>query len=240
MILASANQFRGSPMSDYVIPAPPVTAVPVAGGGQFPVRRVFCVGRNYADHALEMGGDPTREPPFFFSKPSDAVTLATQLPTDPISKKFEHEAELVVAIGKGGSNIPANKALEHVYGYSVGCDLTRRDMQGEAKKAGRPWDMSKGFDNSAPIGEIKPASAIGHPSKGRLTLSVNGTVKQDGDISQMTWPVPDIVAFLSTLVALAPGDLIYTGTPAGVGPLVEGDKVEITCEGVATCTFTLV
>jgi len=227
-------------MSEFVVPAAPVTAVPVAGGGKFPVRRVFCVGRNYADHALEMGGDPTREPPFFFSKPADAVTLATQLPTDPISKKFEHEAELVVAIGKGGSNIPADKALEHVYGYSVGCDLTRRDMQGEAKKAGRPWDMSKGFDNSAPIGEIKPASAIGHPSKGKLTLSVNGTVKQSGDISQMTWPVPDVIAFLSTLVALAPGDLIYTGTPAGVGPLVKGDKVEIACEGVATCTFTLV
>ncbi len=227
-------------MSEFVVPAAPVTTVPVAGGGKFPVRRVFCVGRNYADHALEMGGDPTREPPFFFSKPSDAVTLAAQLPTDPISKKFEHEAELVVAIGKGGSNIPAAQALEHVYGYSVGCDLTRRDMQGEAKKAGRPWDMSKGFDNSAPIGEIKPASAIGHPAKGTLTLSVNGTIKQSGDISQMTWPVPDVIAFLSTLVALAPGDLIYTGTPAGVGPLVKGDKVEIVCEGVSTCVFTLI
>ena len=227
-------------MSDYVVPAAPVTAVPVEGGGRFPVRRVFCVGRNYADHALEMGGDPTREPPFFFSKPTDAVTLSAEIPTDKISKKFEFEAELVVAIGKGGSDIPAASALDHVYGYSVGCDLTRRDMQGEAKKAGRPWDMSKGFDNSAPIAPIQPASKLGHPTKGKLTLSVNGALKQNGDIAQMTWPVPDIVAFLSTLVALAPGDLIYTGTPAGVGPLVKGDKVEITCEGIAALTFTLV
>ena len=227
-------------MSDYVVPAAPAPVVPVEGGGQFPVRRVFCVGRNYADHALEMGGDPTREPPFFFSKPADAVTLAARIPTDKISKKFEFEAELVVAIGTGGSDIPADKALQHVYGYSVGCDLTRRDLQGEAKKAGRPWDMSKGFDNSAPIAPIQPAAKIGHPSHGKLTLSVNGVLKQNGDISQMTWPVPDIVAFLSTLVALAPGDLIYTGTPAGVGPLVKGDKVEIACEGIAALTFALV
>jgi len=227
-------------MSDYVVPAAPVTTVPVEGGGTFPVRRVFCVGRNYADHALEMGGDPTREPPFFFTKPADAVTLAAEIPTDRISKKFEYEAELVVAIGKGGSDIAASSALDHVYGYSVGCDLTRRDLQGEAKKAGRPWDMAKGFDNSAPIAPIQPAAKLGHPSRGALTLAVNGAIRQKGDISQMTWPVPDIIAFLSTLVALAPGDLIYTGTPAGVGPLVKGDKVEIACEGIAQLTFTLV
>jgi fumarylpyruvate hydrolase len=227
-------------MTDYVIPAVPQTVVPVTGGGQFPVRRVFCVGRNYADHALEMGGDPTREAPFFFSKPADAVTLAAEIPADKISKKFEFEAELVVAIGKGGADISADKALDHVYGYSVGCDLTRRDMQGEAKKAGRPWDMSKGFDNSGPIAPIQPAAKIGHPAKGRLTLSVNGATKQDGDISQMIWPVPDIIAFLSQLVVLAPGDLIYTGTPAGVGPIVKGDKVEIVCDGVGTCAFKLV
>ena len=227
-------------MTDYVVPAFPVTTVPVAGGGAFPVRRVFCVGRNYADHALEMGGDPTREPPFFFSKPADAVTVAAEIPFDPISKKFEFEGELVVAIGKGGSNIAASDALDHVYGYSVGCDLPRRDMQGEAKKAGRPWDMSKGFDNSAPIAPLQPAAAIGHPAKGALTLSVNGAVKQKGDLSQMIWPVQDVVAFLSTLVALAPGDLIYTGTPSGVGPLAKGDKVEIACEGVTSFSFTLV
>ena len=227
-------------MTEYVVPAAPQAAVPVAGGGQFPVRRVFCVGRNYADHAREMGSDPDREPPFFFSKPADAVTVAAEIPADKISKKFEFEGELVVAIGKGGADIPAASALDHVYGYSVGCDLTRRDLQGEAKKTGRPWDMSKGFDNSAPIAPIQPAAKIGHPGKGRLTLSVNGAIKQDGDISQMIWPVPDVIAFLSTLVVLAPGDLIYTGTPSGVGPIVKGDKVEIICEGVTTCTFTLV
>ena len=227
-------------MTEYVVPAAPQAAVPVAGGGQFPVRRVFCVGRNYADHAREMGSDPDREPPFFFSKPADAVTVAAEIPADKISKKFEFEGELVVTIGKGGADIPAASALDHVYGYSVGCDLTRRDLQSEAKKTGRPWDMSKGFDNSAPIAPIQPAAKIGHPGKGRLTLSVNGAIKQDGDISQMIWPVPDVIAFLSTLVVLAPGDLIYTGTPSGVGPIVKGDKVEIICEGVTTCTFTLV
>jgi len=227
-------------MTEYVVPAAPQAVVPVAGGGQFPVRRIFCVGRNYADHALEMGSDPSREPPFFFSKPADAVILAAEIPTDKISKKFEFEGELVVAIGKGGADIPAASALDHVYGYSVGCDLTRRDLQSEAKKTGRPWDMSKGFDNSAPIAPIQPAAKIGHPGKGRLTLSVNGAIKQDGDISQMIWPVPDVIAFLSQLVVLAPGDLIYTGTPSGVGPIVKGDKVEITCEGVTACSFTLV
>jgi fumarylpyruvate hydrolase len=227
-------------MSDFVVPAAPTPFVPVEGGGRFPIRRVFCVGRNYADHALEMGGDPNREPPFFFSKPADAVTLAAEIPTDKVSKKFEYEAELVIAIGKGGSDISAASAKDHIYGYSVGCDLTRRDLQGEAKKAGRPWDMSKGFDNSAPIAPIRPVSAIGHPAKGALTLKVNGAVKQNGDIAQMIWPAADIVAFLSTLVALAPGDLIYTGTPAGVGPIIRGDKVEIACEGIASLTFTLV
>jgi len=227
-------------MTEYVVPAAPQAAVPVVGGGQFPVRRVFCVGRNYADHAREMGSDPSREPPFFFSKPADAVTVASEIPADKISKKFEFEGELVVAIGKGGADIPAASALDHVYGYSVGCDLTRRDLQSDAKKTGRPWDMSKGFDNSAPIAPIQPAAKIGHPAKGRLTLSVNGALKQEGDISQMIWPVPDVIAFLSTLVVLAPGDLIYTGTPAGVGPIVTGDKVEIICEGVTTCSFTLV
>lgn len=227
-------------MSAYVVPAAPQTAVPVAGGGQFPVRRVFCVGRNYADHAREMGSDPTREPPFFFSKPADAVTTLAAIPTDKISQKLEFEGELVVAIGKGGASIPASAALDHVYGYSVGCDLTRRDLQGEAKKTGRPWDMAKGFDNSGPIAPIQPASAIGHPAEGMLTLAVNGTVKQEGDISDMIWPVPDVIAFLSTLVELAPGDLIFTGTPSGVGPIVKGDKVEIACAGVTSFSFTLV
>jgi len=227
-------------MSAYVVPAAPQTVVPVAGGGQFPVRRVFCVGRNYADHAREMGHDPTHEPPFFFSKPADAVTVAAAIPTDKISKKLEFEGELVVAIGKGGADIKTGDALDHVYGYSVGCDLTRRDLQGEAKKAGRPWDMSKGFDNSAPIAPIQPASAIGHPAEGALTLAVNGSVKQNGDISDMIWPIADVIAFLSGLVELAPGDLIFTGTPSGVGALAKGDKVEIACAGVTSFSFTLI
>lgn len=227
-------------MSAYVVPAAPQTIVPVAGGGHFPVRRVFCVGRNYADHAREMGHDPTREPPFFFSKPADAITTTSFVPTDKVSKKLEFEGELVVAIGKGGADIKPAQALDHVYGYSVGCDLTRRDLQGEAKKAGRPWDMAKGFDNSGPVAPLQPASAIGHPAEGTLTLAVNGTVKQKADISDMIWPVPDVIAFLSTLVELAPGDLIFTGTPAGVGPIVKGDKVEIACAGVASFSFTLV
>ena len=227
-------------MSAFVVPAAPQPLVPVVGGGQFPVRRVFCVGRNYADHAREMGSDPDREPPFFFSKPADAVTVAAAIPCDKISKKLEFEGELVVAIGKGGANITADKALDHVYGYSVGCDLTRRDMQGEAKKAGRPWDMSKGFDNSGPMAPIQPVSAIGHPAEGALTLAVNGAVKQNGDIGQMIWPVADVIAFLSELVELAPGDLIFTGTPSGVGPVVKGDKIEIACAGVTSFSFTLI
>jgi fumarylpyruvate hydrolase len=227
-------------MTAFVVPAAPQTVVPVEGGGQFPVRRVFCVGRNYADHAREMGSDPDREPPFFFTKPADAVTVASSIPTDKISKKLEFEGELVVAIGTGGANIDAKVALDHVYGYSVGCDLTRRDLQGEAKKTGRPWDMSKGFDNSGPIAPIQPVSAIGHPAEGALTLAVNGAVKQSGDIAQMIWPVADVIAFLSQLVELAPGDLIFTGTPSGVGPVVKGEKIEIACAGVTSFSFTLI
>jgi fumarylpyruvate hydrolase len=227
-------------MTVFVVPAAPQTVVPVEGGGQFPVRRVFCVGRNYADHAREMGSDPDREPPFFFTKPADAVTVADEIPCDTVSSRLEFEGELVVAIGKGGANIVPGEALDHVYGYSVGCDLTRRDLQGEAKKTGRPWDMSKGFDNSGPLAPIQPVSAIGHPAEGALTLAVNGAVKQNGDISQMIWPVADIIAFLSQLVALAPGDLIFTGTPSGVGPVVKGDKIEIACAGVTSFSFTLI
>jgi fumarylpyruvate hydrolase len=227
-------------MTSFVVPPAPVTSVPVEGGGRFPVRRVFCVGRNYAEHAKEMGGDPTREPPFFFTKPADAVTLAAEIPLDRVSQMLEYEGELVVAIGKGGADIDAASALDHVYGYSVGCDLTRRDLQGQAKKAGRPWDMAKGFDHSAPIATIVPAARIGHPKKGALTLRVNGELRQNGDISQMTWPVPDVVAFLSRLVALAPGDLIYTGTPAGVGKLAAGDLVEVAVEGVGKLSFKMI
>lgn len=211
-------------MTNYVIPAPPQAAAPVSGGGLFPVRRIFCVGRNYADHAREMGGDPTREPPFFFAKPADAlVTGGADTPFPSLTKNLNHEIELVIAIGKIGADIPAENALDHIYGYAAGIDLTRRDLQAAARENKKPWDMAKGFDHSAPIGPIEPAAKIGHPAKGRISFAVNGAVKQDGDLADMIWSIPEIVATLSTYVALAPGDLIFTGTPAGVGPLVRGD-----------------
>jgi fumarylpyruvate hydrolase len=211
-------------MVDYVFAPPPQAAAPVAGGKSFPVRRIFCVGQNYAAHAREMGGDPTREPPFFFAKPADAlVTDGGDTPYPSLTRNFHHEIELVVAIGKGGVDIPAAAALDHVYGYAAGLDMTRRDIQAEARKTGRPWEMSKGFDFSAPLGLIHAAAQIGHPKAGRISLQVNGAVKQDGDLADLIWSVPEIVAALSTFVALSPGDLIFTGTPSGVGPVVAGD-----------------
>jgi fumarylpyruvate hydrolase len=220
-------------MSELVLAAPAPVTVPVAGGGLFPVRRVFCVGRNYAAHAREMGSDPTREPPFFFTKPADAlVTGGAATPYPSATANLHHEMELVVAIGQGGVDIAPADALGHVYGYAAGIDLTRRDLQDEAKNTRRPWDMSKGFDASAPIGEIAPASKIGHPAKGRIHITVNATLRQDGDLADQIWPVPDIIAHLSRLVRLAPGDLIFTGTPDGVAALVRGDAVEGVIEGV--------
>ncbi len=220
-------------MNEYVIAPPPVVAIPAAGGKLFPVRRVFCVGRNYAAHAREMGSDPEREPPFFFMKPPDALVTAgaaTQYP--PATANLHHEIELVVAIRQGGADISAAGALAHVFGYAVGIDLTRRDLQDEAKATRRPWDMSKGFDASAPIGELTPASTAGHPASGRIALSVNDEIRQEGDLADQIWPVPEIIAALSRLVTLAPGDLIFTGTPDGVGPLVRGDVVTGEIAGV--------
>ena len=220
-------------MSDFVIPPPPVPAVPVAGGGSFPVRRIFCVGRNYAEHVREMGGDPTREAPFFFTKPADAVlTRGADMPYPPRTSDLHHEMELVAAIGSGGADIKPAEALGHVYGYAAGLDMTRRDLQSEAKKAGRPWDMSKGFDFSAPIGEIVPASRIGHPARGSIELKVNGKTRQSSDLNRMIWSVAETVAYLSGLVRLAPGDLIFTGTPEGVAPVTRGDLLEGIVEGV--------
>jgi fumarylpyruvate hydrolase len=225
----------GHVSKDYVLTAPSVTVVPVVGGKYFPVRRVFCVGRNYAAHAREMGGNPEREPPFFFMKPVDAlVTGGAGTPYPPATGNVHHEIELVVTIGKGGINIPAAKALGHVFGYAAGIDLTRRDLQDAAKAARRPWDMSKGFDASAPIGEIVPASAAGHPAGGRITLMVNYALRQAGDLADQIWTVPQIIEALSFLVALAPGDLIFTGTPDGVGPLAHGDLLEGEIAGIGT------
>ena len=214
----------------------PVTqpSAEIAGDARrFPIRRIFCVGKNYADHAREMGGDPTREPPFFFSKPADAVVSGTaDIAMPSRTDNLHHEIELVVALGQGGSNIAAQDALAAVFGYAVGNDLTRRDLQADAKAGGRPWDMAKGFDHSAVLSPIRPAAEIGHPSAVRIWLTINGVIRQDGDIADMIWPVADIIAELSTYVELKPGDLIYTGTPAGVGRISPGDVVEGGIDGI--------
>ncbi len=219
-------------MADYVIAPPAIVSIPVAGGGSFPVRRVFCVGRNYAEHAREMGSDPDREPPFFFMKPADALLLhGADMPYPPASKDLHHEMELVVALGKGGADIAEADALSHVWGYAAGLDMTRRDVQNAAKKEGKPWDMGKGFDHSAPIGTLVPAANI-DPSHGLIELKVNGAVRQISDLSKMIWNVAETIAYLSRLVTLAPGDLIYTGTPENVAAVQRGDVLEGVVAGV--------
>jgi fumarylpyruvate hydrolase len=227
-------------MPFFVFPPAAPTVLPVSGGGLLPIRRVFCVGRNYADHVREMGNDPTREAPVFFTKPADAITTRPTVPLPPKSDNVHFEGELVVAIGKDGANISVENALNAVFGYTVGCDLTRRDLQAAAKAAGQPWDMAKGFDFSGPTGVVHPADEIGHPTRGALTLSVNGQQRQTGDIADMIWSVPEIIAALSSFVSLAAGDLIFTGTPSGVGRVVTGDRVEIRIEGITSHVFTLV
>ena len=221
------------PMS-FAIPAPPPVTLPIDGtDALFPVVRVFCVGRNYAEHAVEMGHDPDREPPFFFMKPAVAVVPGGgRLPFPPATDDLHHEIELVVALRSGGADIPVEQALERVFGYAVGLDMTRRDLQAQAKEMGRPWDMGKGFDRSAPIAALRPAEAIGHPDAGAIWLRVNGEPRQEGDLAQQIWKVPETIAFLSTLVELRPGDLIMTGTPKGVGRVVPGDRLEGHIDGV--------
>jgi fumarylpyruvate hydrolase len=228
-------------MTDYVFAPPTQPAVKVEGETRlFPVRRIFCVGRNYADHAREMGADPTRELPFFFCKPADALVAdGSVIPYPPQTQDLQHEIELVVAIAKGGSNIAREDALSHVFGYGVGIDLTRRDLQQEAKDKKRPWDWGKGFDNSAPISALRKISEIGHPAAGRIHLSVNGAVKQDGDLSQLIWPVADVIAFISQSMRLEAGDLIYTGTPAGVAAVGPGDVLKGEVAGVASLTVNI-
>lgn len=225
---------------NYVFPPAATASLPVAGtGSRFPVRRVFCVGRNYAEHAREMGAADQAaglEPPFFFMKPGDAVVtgegeIVVSYP--PLTHNLHHEVELVVALGSGGANVTVDAAKAMIFGYSVGLDLTRRDIQARAKEKGHPWDMGKGFDQSAVSGVIQPAADIGHPASGRIWLSVNGQLRQEGDLDQMMWKVAEVIANLSTSVRLAAGDLIYTGTPAGVGPIVPGDLLEAGVDGVA-------
>lgn len=226
----------------YVLPPPPTIAVPVTGGGLFPVRRVYCVGRNYAEHVREMGGDPDRgDPPFFFGKPADALVVeGGDVPYPPGTSDLHHEMELVVAIGRGGAAIEPAEALRHVFGYAAGIDLTRRDLQAAAKKAGRPWDMAKGFDRSGPIGMIRRADGTGHPATGRIRLAVNGETRQDADLSAMIWSVPEVIAALSGLVRLEPGDLIFTGTPAGVSAVRPGDRLAGEIDGVGTVETRIV
>lgn len=219
---------------NYAIPPSPPVTLPIADSDAvFPVLRVFCVGRNYAEHAVEMGHDPDREPPFFFMKPATAVVAnGGRLPFPVATDDLHHEIELVVALRSGGADLAQDSALEHVFGYAVGLDMTRRDLQAKAKEMGRPWDMGKGFDRSAPMSAIRPADAIGHPSSGAISLSVNGELRQEGDLAQQIWKVPETIAYLSTLVELRAGDLIMTGTPSGVGRVVPGDRLEGHVDGV--------
>ena len=228
-------------MTLFVVPPPEPPSAAVAGSAQrFPLRRVFCVGRNYAAHAREMGKDPTREAPFFFMKPADAVVPASGvIPYPMLTANFHHEVELVVAIGGHGLRVAPGAALGLVWGYGAGVDLTRRDLQEVAKAMSRPWEWSKAFDASAPISPLHPASVIGHPAAGRIWLEVNGEPRQQGDLQDLIWPVADIVSHISHSVALRPGDLIFTGTPAGVGALHPGDQVRGGVDGVAEFAFEI-
>ena len=217
----------------YVIAAPKQASVPVKGTHlRFPVRRIYCVGRNYNDHVVEMGGVPGREPPFFFQKPADALLLDGNFPYPSATRDVHHEVELVVALHSGGKDIAVSNAAQHIYGYAVGIDMTRRDLQGEAKKAGRPWEVGKAFDHSAPIGEIIPKEDTGVLEHAGISLHVNGTQRQSSDISQMIWSVAEVISELSRLFELHAGDIVFAGTPSGVGPVQPGDKLHATIERV--------
>lgn len=226
------------PGADYVIPPPEQVWLPVAGSDQrFPIRRVYCVGRNYAAHAVEMGHDPDQEPPFFFQKnPDNLVAGDGTFPYPPATSDVHHEIELVVALGGGGTDVAIDDALGLVWGYAVGLDMTRRDLQGQAKKAGRPWEVGKAFERSAPCSALVPASVCGHPSEGAIWLTVNGETRQSGDLNQLIWKVPEVISFLSGLFELKPGDLIMTGTPAGVGSVDRGDVLHGHVDGVGDLT----
>ena len=227
-------------MTQYAIETPPVVALPVAGqDALFPVRRIYCIGRNYAAHAIEMGHDPDREDPFFFQKNPNNLTTSEVFPYPPHTTDVHHEAEMLVALKTGGTNIPVDTALDHVFGYGLALDMTRRDLQGIAKKAGRPWEIGKAFEDSAPCGPIHPVSEVGHPDQGHLVLKVNGEVKQEGDLNQMIWKVPEMISYLSEYFELAPGDVILSGTPSGVGPVVKGDTMELTIDGLGSLTVTV-
>jgi len=225
----------------YAVPAPEIPTVPVADSdARFPVHRIYCVGRNYADHAREMGHDPDREPPFFFQKNPGNVVTDGRFPYPPLSKDVQFEVELVVALGAGGSNLDPAAAGGLIFGYAVGLDMTRRDLQGAAKKLGRPWEVGKAFEASAPIGPVVPASVVGHLASGAIRLDVNGVRRQSGDLGQMIWSIPQQIAILSTLFTLRAGDLVMTGTPAGVGPIAVGDRMRAHVDGLPALEVVVV
>lgn len=222
-------------MPDYAIETPSIVSLPIAGSdAQFPVRRVYCIGRNYAAHAVEMGHDPNREPPFFFQKNPDNLDPSGDFPYPSNSSDVHYEVELAVMLKSGGVNIPLDAALDHVFGYALALDMTRRDLQGVAKKMGRPWEIGKAFERSAPVGPIHPVSTAGHLDHGRIALSVNGEIKQEGDLNQLIWKVSEMISYLSDYFELAPGDVILSGTPSGVGPVVPGDVMEMSIEGLGS------
>ena len=227
-------------MTDTVIPTPATVTIPVEGGGHFPVRRVYCIGRNYAAHVVEMGGVPGREPPFFFQKNPDNLDPSGQFPYPPHSTNVHHEVELAVALHSGGTDIPVGDALSHVWGYAPCLDMTRRDLQDAAKKLARPWEVAKAFERSAPIAPLIPAARIGHPSQGRITLHVNGALRQDGDLNQMIWKVPEMISYLSQYFTLAAGDVILSGTPSGVGAVERGDVMEAAIDGIGSLRVTVI
>ena len=228
-------------MSSFVIEPPEPIGLPVAGSDAlFPVRRVYCIGRNYAAHAVEMGHDPDREPPFFFQKNPNNLDASGVFPYPPHSSDVHHEIEMLVALKSGGTNIPLDAALDHVYGYGLSLDMTRRDLQGAQKKMGRPWEIGKAFERSGPCGPLHPVSEVGHLDQGRVALRVNGALRQEGDLNQMIWKVPEMISYLSEYFELAAGDVIMSGTPAGVAAIEKGDVMEMSVEGLGSMEIKVV
>ena len=227
-------------MSEFVIPVPPIASLPVKGGGEFPLRRVYCIGRNYAAHAVEMGHDPDREPPFFFQKNPNNLDASGVFPYPDQSEDVHHEVELLVALKSGGTDIPVASALDHVWGYAPSLDMTQRDLQGVAKKMGRPWEIGKAFERSAPVGPLQSVAQVGHMDQGAIELRVNGAVKQSGDLNQMIWKVPEMIAYLSRFFELAAGDVILSGTPSGVGPVAREDVMDVKITGLDDLTVKVV
>lgn len=228
-------------MTEFVFEKPSEVALPVAGSGyMFPVRRVYCIGRNYAAHAIEMGHDPVRDNPFFFQKNPNNLDFSGEFPYPPQTSDVHHEIEMAVMLKSGGNNIPIGDALNHVYGYALSLDMTRRDLQAEQKKRGRPWEIGKSFERSAPVGPVHTVSDVGHPESGVVQLKVNGHVRQQGDLNQMIWKVPEIIAYLSKYFELAAGDVILSGTPSGVGPVIRNDIIEVSIEGLGSMEIRVV